>query len=236
MHQAEVEAKKSERQSVTEAKKLGRTWETILGPTGKTYALKIAPRSGLVNQEMVDSFVEAGWMVYPAGTVAGKLGRPLSGAIVNPSDEDYFRILGPERQARAVVVALVRKEVDRATVEQWRNLGFDVGPAPKKFRDGAFQINPGRPAAERQALQAAREWFGSEDLVTEPERIPWTAPRSAVEIGSIVAIEYASDKWTGREAVYRHVFEEERRMAISTDGSTIVVFPPFRVTKRGIEG
>lgn len=98
--------------------------------------------------------------------------------------------------------------------------------------------NPGPdPAGDTpQALQKAREWFGRDDLVTEPERIPWTPPKAAVEIGNLVAIEYASDKWTGKETVYRHEFEQIRCMAVSLDGSTIVVYPPFRITKDGIEG
>jgi len=96
--------------------------------------------------------------------------------------------------------------------------------------------NPECPATTQEAIQKARDWFGRDDLVTAPERIPWTPPKAAVEVGTLVAIEYASDKWTGEETVYRHEFEQIRTMAISPDGSTIVVFPPFLITERGIEG
>jgi len=97
--------------------------------------------------------------------------------------------------------------------------------------------NPSRcPAEVQEAIKAAGKWFGDPDLVTEPESFTWTPPKAAVEIGNIVAIEYASNKWTGEEHVYRHEFEEIRRMAISPDGSTIVVDPPFLITDRGIEG
>lgn len=96
------------------------------------------------------------------------------------------------------------------------------------------QRNP--TGAEQEATAKALEWFGHPDLLTQPERVSWTPPKFAVEIGNLVAIEYASDKWTGVEKVYRHEFEQIRTMAISPDGSTIVVFPPFQITERGIEG
>jgi len=234
--QAQKEARQAERQAKTSQRQREKIYQSILGPGGRTYGVKVAPQQGVIDTSTVDQLVQAGWLVFPAGTVPGKLGRPLSGATLNPSDDDYLRILGPERQARAVVVALPTRDVDRATVDQWRSQGYDVGPAPKAIREGKMQMNPGSPGTETQAIAKAREWFGRDDLVTEPESLPWTPPQAAVEIGQLVAIEYASDKWTGKEVIYRHEFEEERRMAISLDGTTIVVFPPFRITKRGIEG
>lgn len=105
---------------------------------------------------------------------------------------------------------------------------------PKRIR----RRNPANyvPEDVQEAIQAAGKWFGDPQLLTEPETIAWRPPTAAVEIGNLVAIEYASNKWTGNETVYRHEFEEIRRMAISPDGSTIVVDPPFRITERGIEG
>jgi hypothetical protein len=107
-----------------------------------------------------------------------------------------------------------------------------------KRRKPAPRRNPSQrtPEAVQEAIQTAGKWFGDPSLVTEPERIPWTPPKAAIEIGNLVALEYASNKWTGEETVYRHEFEQIRSMAISPDGSTIVVWPPFQITERGIEG
>ena len=93
-----------------------------------------------------------------------------------------------------------------------------------------------RSEATQEATRKAEEWFGSDDLVTKPERLAWTPPKAAVMVGQIVAIEYLSDKFDGVERVYRHEFDEMRLMAISPDGSTIVVDPPMHITRRGIEG
>ena len=90
--------------------------------------------------------------------------------------------------------------------------------------------------ATAEATRKAEEWFGSDDLVTRPEQLKWKPPRAAVLVGQIVAIEYQSDKFDGIERVYRHEFDELRLMAISPDGTTIVVDPPMKITRRGIEG
>jgi hypothetical protein len=89
---------------------------------------------------------------------------------------------------------------------------------------------------EEIATAKAFAWFGREDLLTAAETLDWTPPQSAVEIGLIEAIEYASDKFDGTMRSYRHDVVKPRRMFLSPDGSTIVVLPPFKVTKRGIEG
>lgn len=113
--------------------------------------------------------------------------------------------------------------------------------------------NPGRPRKVRRsvkrnpepgrldkvtqaAIAKAKDWFGDESLVTAPELVEWEPPAAAVLIGRIVAIEYYSDKFDGKGRVYRHDVTGQRDLAISIDGGTMMVFPPLRVTKRGIEG
>lgn len=91
-------------------------------------------------------------------------------------------------------------------------------------------------SAERIATDKARAWFGRDDLVTAAEIMDWDPPEAMVQIGTIAAIEYESDKFDGEMRLYRHDVTMQRRMMISPDGSTIVVDPPFRITKRGIEG
>jgi hypothetical protein len=90
--------------------------------------------------------------------------------------------------------------------------------------------------ATKEATRKAEEWFDCEALMTEPQQLKWKPPRAAVLVGQIVAIEYLSDKFDGKERVYRHEFDELRLMAISPDGATIVVDPPMKITRRGIEG
>lgn len=93
-----------------------------------------------------------------------------------------------------------------------------------------------RKDATTKAIAKARAWFGRDDLVTEPETLPWTPPEAVVELGRILAIEYLSDKFDGKMRAYRHDFTKNRTIAVSVDGGTVIVTPPMRITKRGIEG
>lgn len=86
------------------------------------------------------------------------------------------------------------------------------------------------------AIEKAKKWFGRDDLITEPEEIQWTPPEAMVHIGSLVALEYESDKFDGKSRIYRHDSEQNHDLYLSPDGKTIVVNPGFTVTERGIEG
>jgi len=90
---------------------------------------------------------------------------------------------------------------------------------------------------ERAALKKAKAWYGDESLVNEPKPLRgYEAPTAAVEIGTITAIEYDSHKFDGESRIYRHDVTKKRKLFISLDGSTLIVWPPFKITKRGIEG
>jgi hypothetical protein len=90
---------------------------------------------------------------------------------------------------------------------------------------------------ERAALRKARAFYGDDALVTHPKPLRgYVAPNAAVEIGELVAIEYDSNKFDGEPRIYRHDVTKKRKMFISIDGSTIIIQPPLKVTKRGIEG
>jgi hypothetical protein len=93
---------------------------------------------------------------------------------------------------------------------------------------------------ERQQISDAKKkacaWFRKESLVTEPEQLNRDLPSAFVEVGTILAIEYASDKFDGKTRAYRHDATQARRLCISADGSTILIDPPFKITTRGIEG
>lgn len=88
----------------------------------------------------------------------------------------------------------------------------------------------------KSTQKKAKAWFQDPGLVTEPEMVDWTPPKSAVHIGRIVAIEYESDKFDGKSRIYRHEVTKNREMLVSIDGTTIIVLPGFKITTRGIEG
>ena len=112
----------------------------------------------------------------------------------------------------------------------------EVMKKPRKLQGYRGPLTNPSPAEVAKTIAKAREWFGDANLVTEPEVIPWTAPKTAVHIGRLSAIEYVSDKFDGVETVYRHVFDEELDCVISLDGRTIVLSPGLKLTDRGIEG
>jgi len=94
--------------------------------------------------------------------------------------------------------------------------------------------NPESP--ERKAMRKAEAWFWDKDQLTEPRPLrTWQPPNAAIEVGHIVAIEYESKK-DGQSEIYRHDVTGLKKLHISTDGSTLIIQPPFKITKRGIEG
>lgn len=93
-----------------------------------------------------------------------------------------------------------------------------------------------KDAALRSAKKAL-SWYGKEALVNAPKVLRgFEFPDAFVDAGTIEAIEYSSDKFDGKERLFRHDVTKKRRMLLSVDGSTIIVWPPFKLTKRGIEG
>lgn len=128
----------------------------ILGPSGATRALKIAKPHGTFTPEDVRELAAAGWEVHPAGTVSAKTGLTL-GAItpfdlaLNPTP-DLARVLGPQREARAVVLAHPEPVITSDTLHSFRRAGFDVAAAPKRLREPRKASNPAGP--EQKVYQA----------------------------------------------------------------------------------
>jgi hypothetical protein len=219
------------------------------------YAVTVAPSDGsTLNADNIKDLEDAGWTVAPAPSAPARLGSRLPGAKREryESEEPFYNPgdpLGPLGEARAVVLRS-EIEIDLDTLSTIRQAGFDASPAPMKLRKAppAPKItrnpSPGEmingehaSAAERMALAKALAWYGKESLVTEPQLLKaWKAPNCAVEVGLITAIEYDSNKFDGKWRIYRHDATAKRRLFISPDGSTLIVWPPFRITKRGIEG
>jgi hypothetical protein len=102
-------------------------------------------------------------------------------------------------------------------------------------------------SACRTVLKKAEDWFGNDALVSdvmslteyEPPIVKMpdgTLALALVEIGRIAELAYYSNKYDGKNRLWAHEVTGDRRLFISADGSTLVVWPPFKVTKRGIEG
>lgn len=109
-------------------------------------------------------------------------------------------------------------------------------PSPGAIKHGPHASADQRKAAAA-ALKKARAFYGNDDLVTEPQALKtYRAPNAFVDLGDLVAIEYDSKKFDGEQRIYRHESERKRRCLMSVDGSTVVFDPPFKLTKRGIEG
>jgi hypothetical protein len=109
-------------------------------------------------------------------------------------------------------------------------------PSPGERKHGPHATAEERKAAA-DALKKARAFFDNDDLVTEPKALKsYRAPQAFVDIGFGVALEYDSDKFDGTPRIYRHDFTGKHRAFLSVDGSTLVFEPPWRLTKRGIEG
>jgi hypothetical protein len=322
---AELEANDMARRQEVEkhAAKEGRMLGKILGPSGVAHAVKITRTDGQpFTVGDAEAFESAGWGVMAASSVAGKAGSGLPGSYFvegdwvysNPSD------LGPRGVARGLVIA---GKVDRGVVDELRDQGYDVSPAPKKLREAIRNPSKGKPGAldgiakklydlvlsntkkgqawngeelakklgvafsdvdhvlldlagrglihspgadmfgstwlagaptpalfsnpsrfDREEAQAAKRskkaaerWYGEPELVNATKILRGHEfPEAFLDAGRITAIEYESDKFDGETRLYRHEVTKKRRLIISADGSTILIHPPFRVTKRGIEG
>lgn len=260
----ETAAEKRERQAMEAAAAAAWQQEQTrekrnLGKILPAYALKISlSNGGPITRENLDDLTGEGWQVLPSATAPGKVGRTLPGSTIDtPEDSPIFfnpDPLGPAGMARAVIVWTGNK-LDKATVEAFRAAGWDVSAAPKRYRlepapvknptknpsPGERKHGPHASADERiaaaAALKKARAFFGNDDLVTEPQALrSYRAPEAFVDIGDFVAIEYDSPKFDGTDRIYRHEGTRKRRCLLSIDGTTMVFDPPFKLTKRGIEG
>lgn len=227
-----------------------KTLDKILG----FYAVTIAPSDGsTMGAENLQDFRDAGWTIAAAPTAPARLGSRLAGSrretfdqtepYENPSDP-----LGPMGEARAIILRS-NAPLDLDTLSTIRHHGFDLSPAPATMRKtppkkittnpspGEMIAGPHASAETRKMLAKALAWFGDENLTTEPKILKsYNAPEAVVEIGQFVAIEYESNKFDGKPRIYRHDVTRHRKLFISPDGSTIIVWPPFKITKRGIEG
>ena len=114
--------------------------------------------------------------------------------------------------------------------------GLFSNPSPGVMLHGPHASAQQRQAAKR-AEEAARRWYQDPALTTKAKALKsWTPPLAFVEVGTIVSICYQSEKYDGKSRDWEHEFTKKRRLFISPDGSTMVVYPPFQFTSQGIKG
>jgi hypothetical protein len=127
----------------------------VLGPSGRTHAVKIALEDRPFRRADLEALQTAGWILRPAGTVPAKVGRSMPAeAAWNPADA-LTRILGPKGETRAVVIQ-AESAFGEDLVRQLQTAGYDVSPAPKGYRQGhARALNPEPSAALKRAVYEA---------------------------------------------------------------------------------
>jgi hypothetical protein len=117
---------------------------------------------------------------------------------------------------------------------------YKKNPSP-----GAIAHGPHATATQRRAAlnaeKKARAWFDNESLVTGAKVLKSfdfekVIAGGFVEIGEILKLDYLSNKYNGKQTAYTHEITKKRRLFISADGSTLVIWPPLKVTSRGIMG
>jgi len=100
--------------------------------------------------------------------------------------------------------------------------------------------NPGVAPSTPQLARAGRTfemWHGFSPRNVVRARIR-RVPEILVNLGTVRAIEYESNKWTGRKTRYRHVFNEERPLLCTgPTGKEGLFFQGggYKVTDRGLE-
>ncbi len=215
-----------------------------LGPNGTARALILL---GQVDAAGVDDLAANGYDVTPApkriretitnpAPAAAKLQKRVFDAMKASAKKNVaLRVDELAEKIKAKVEDVAAAMRNLAAMGLAHEAGRDLfGPCwlPGAPTRGLFDNPNPRAKAEKKA----RAWFGKNSLVTKAQEIDWTPPESAVHIGQFIAIEYLSDKFDGVKRIYRHDVTKVRQMLLSPDGSTIIVDPPFKITKRGIEG
>lgn len=205
-----------------------------LGPAGMARAV-IVWTGHKLNAATVDAFRAAGWDV----SAAPKRYRLEPAPVKNPTKkETKCPDCGAGERSIADWYDEETKKHEKScdACGNWWTVKTHKNPSPGEKKHG-----PHASAAERiaaaAALKKARAFFGNDDLVTEPQALrSYRAPEAFVDIGDFVAIEYDSEKFDGKDRIYRHQGTRKRRCLLSIDGTTMVFDPPFKLTKRGIEG
>lgn len=225
--------------------------ETGNAPAAKRVTLTALERKGHIKGKGAGWEITKRGIAYLEGRMGGNLPKGKGFPRKNPKREikghnaEILRLLvhaekeghahtsGELAKTAGITRAQAVKALEELEAEgkayRWRRHWRPTAGNPEPYGD--------RRAAERAALKKAKDWYGDDALVTPPKILHgFEFPSAFVDIGYIAAVEYESDKFDGKERLYRHEVTGKKRMLISVDGSTIVIQAPFKVTKRGIEG
>ncbi len=230
-----------------------------LGPAGMARAV-IVWTGHKLDKATVEGFRAAGWDVSaapkryrlepapvknPHGNAKATTGKILNSTweITGTKASGYYLWIdgtlitqpGGTRPRKFKTIRTARQAI-AAFLERFPVKNPTKNPSPGERKHGPHASADERIAAAA-ALKKARAFFGNDDLVTEPQALrSYRAPEAFVDIGDFVAIEYDSPKFDGTDRIYRHEGTRKRRCLLSIDGTTMVFDPPFKLTKRGIEG
>ena len=105
----------------------------------------------------------------------------------------------------------------------------------RRRRARSARRNPS-PALLERAGKTFEMWhgFGPSDL--ERVRLGRQVPSVLVKIGELAAVEYVSNKWTGKQERYRHVLKKPRPLLCTGPDAkgVFVVGGRVKVTERGL--
>jgi hypothetical protein len=136
----------------------------------------------------------------------------------------------------AAIVMLKKKRLIYSPKRDSYGPVYALGPVMNPTFDVETVKAIHNPKKGTKAVKKAKAWNQREDLVTKPRPIKISDDLEFVEIGPILAIEYESNKYDGKNRAYRHDVTKKRTLHVSTDGTVLIVKPGFKITKRGIEG
>lgn len=187
--------------------------------------------AGNLTAKDADAFRAAGWKVGKAGR-----GLKLTGAVTKNTLHALNKAgfwWEVSRNPHAPSDACCMHHMDQLKRMPKRKAKKVPVKNPKLVKRGKA---PSTAAAVKKAEKKAAAWYQNRNLVTKARVVKRKLPEAFVEVGTIAAIEYESDKFDGEDRLYRHEVTKKRKLYLSVDGSTMIVQPPFKITKRGIEG
>lgn len=204
----------------------GKALARILGPTGRTHAVKLAKEQGTFREADVLAFLRSGWSVQPATTAPAKVGAGL-GALepfelaINPGP-DFGKVLGPKGEARALVLSHHRASITSDVIAELRSAGFDVSPAPKAMREGNF--------GQKRPRAATRKAPGKQPESMKKSKAPAKAKTSRINPTSEADLAKVWTAWTGAKPGQVAEFELEKQ-TVEVAGGRIIL--PAKVALLG---
>lgn len=125
----------------------------------------------------------------------------------------------------------------------WRDKNKVTFAATKK-RGKLPKKNPcmktANPAIEtRRAVELSKKFHGFDPRKIKEVSIEW--PKSLTALGACVRVDYACDKWDGKDRIYFHDFEKPATVFAAPKSqkngdNLLVIVGKFKITANGIEG